>query len=111
MAQRLFRLLFWVALVACFAAAIVPTPPMPGSDKMQHFAAFLVLTILALLAYWRARMAILFASFAAYGLLMETVQGQVGRDADAMDWVADMAAVAAVLALAWLLKGRLRAAA
>ncbi len=110
MVQRLFRILFWAALVFCFVMAVIPAPvELGGSDKYQHIAAFATLTALALLAYREVNPLFLFAAVAAFGGLIEIVQGLsfVGRDSDVVDWFADVVSIVAVL-LVWLIARGLR---
>ena len=51
----LFKILFWVALIGSYVAAIVPQEVAPHigslSDKGIHFIAFAVLTLLFSFAY------------------------------------------------------------
>lgn len=102
---RYLPALFWAALVFAFLMAVNPKPPdLPGhpSDKVQHVAAFLTLTILALLAYPNAPRLRILIGLSAYGALIEAVQAipALHRDAELLDWVVDTAAVLAVLAVA-----------
>ncbi len=102
MVQRFFRILFWTALVVCFVMAVIPAPiELGGSDKYQHIAAFATLTALALLGYRDVNALFLFAVVAAFGGMIEIVQGFsfVGRDADIADWVTDILSIVAVLGL------------
>ena len=84
--------------------ALLPRPPrLPGnpSDKLQHTLAFAALTALALAAYPRAGWLKIAAGLALVGGLIELGQliPALGRDGSWLDWVADCAAVAVVLAL------------
>lgn len=103
MTQRLFRLLFWAALVFAFVMASLPQPPVAGdvNDKFLHVMAFATLAGLVALAYPRAQLWLLFAGLAAFGALIEGVQAipSLGRDASWLDWFADIAAAGTVLAL------------
>lgn len=96
------RLAFCGAVLFAMVMASLPQPPqIPGqpSDKVQHILAFAVLTLLAVLAYPRARRWRLFASLAAFGALIEVVQAipALHRDASVLDWLADCGAVAITL--------------
>jgi hypothetical protein len=97
-------LAFWAAATIAFVAAIMPLPvAVPGapSDKVQHFIAFLALAVLARWAYPEVRKRYLLLGLAAYGAAIELVQAipALGRDSDPLDWIADVAAAAAVFVL------------
>ena len=85
--------------------ALLPKPPtLPGtpSDKLQHVAAFAVLSALAAAAWPRAPLVRTGLLLAAFGVLIELLQliPALHRDGSALDWLADNAAIAAVLLLA-----------
>jgi VanZ family protein len=108
----LLRVAFWAALLFSFVMAVLPHPPdLPGdpSDKILHVLAFSVLAALAPLAYPAARPARIGLLLSAFGALIEIVQTipSLHRDAELIDWVADTAALAAVLSLATLLRAQL----
>lgn len=101
-------------LAAAFALvmALLPKPPEllggPG-DKVQHMIAFATLGALAA-AGWRERPALpLFAVLAAFGGAIELFQAipALHRDADAVDWLADMVAALAAIGLVRLALPRL----
>jgi VanZ family protein len=100
--ERLFRLLFWSALVFAFVMAILPQPPaLPGDpgDKLLHMLAFFVLGGLAALAYPRIRLLVIFLSLTVFGAVIEFVQTipELGREASWLDWLADVGALGFVL--------------
>lgn len=100
---RLSRLLFWAAAAFGFVMAVLPHPPeVPGapSDKVQHILAFLTLAALARWAYPAVRKRWLLLGLALFGAAIELLQAipVLNRDADPLDWVADVAAAAAVFA-------------
>lgn len=100
----LLRLAFWSAFLFSFVMAVLPHPPdIPGdpSDKILHVFAFSVLAALASLAYPAVRPARIGIQLSAFGALIEIVQTipSLHRDAELIDWVADTAALAAVLSL------------
>jgi VanZ family protein len=100
--RRLPQLLFWSALVFAFVMATLPQPPaLPGdpSDKALHVLAFLVLAGLAAIAYPRARLVLLFLGLTICGGMIELAQTipELGREASVADWLADLAAAAAML--------------
>ena len=106
-AARLFRILFWGAVIVCFTAATVPgdeAPDLLPWDKAQHFLAFYVLSVLGAAAYPRSGLLRLGAALSAFGAFIEIVQmiPQLHRDAEVLDWVADTVAIAAALAPAYL---------
>ena len=117
MRTRLDRIdvVLWGAAILCGAVtlwlSLVSVPPgttaFGGADKVEHAAAYLVTTLLVLLAaVWRpgrgdgpfARWwwAVLAAMVLAGGAV-EIVQSFVGREAELADWVAEIIAVT----LAW----------
>ena len=100
--RRLFVLAFWAALIFALVMALLPKPPaLPGDpgDKVQHVIAFVTLTALARLAYPRVRTLTLVLGFALFGAVIELGQMTpgLGRDGSIDDWIADIAAVGAVL--------------
>jgi len=92
--------------------ALVPKPPeFPGQpgDKVQHMIAFFTLGSIAA-AGWREKpLWTLFAGLAVFGAAIEIFQliPALHRDAEALDWLADMAAAAVALLLARLILPRL----
>jgi VanZ family protein len=109
--RRLLPYAFWAALLFAFVMAVLPKPPrLPGqlSDKIQHIVAFAVLAGLAAAAYPRTPLLKILLLLAAFGALIELVQTipTLRRDADWVDWVADMMAAALVLGFAALLRKR-----
>ena len=86
--------------------AVLPHPPeMPGepNDKVQHIIAFATLAALGSFAYPRTPLVRLLAALSLFGAFIEVVQAipVLHRDSDVLDWLADTAAAAAVLALVW----------
>lgn len=93
------RLTFWAALAFTVVLATLPKPPeiIAAPDKVQHALAFFVLTALHKLAYrefgfWK-RVIVM----AILGGAIEVAQmvPAFHRDAEWMDWVADVAATLA----------------
>lgn len=100
---------FWSAALFTLVMASLPhPPPIPGepSDKLQHVVAFVVLTILARLAYPRGTWWRIALGLSAFGVLIELVQmiPALNRDCEFADWAADTAAVLAVLAILALVR-------
>jgi VanZ family protein len=98
---------YWLALLAATHYPRVRIPgEIPSSDKMVHFAAFGILAFLfwrfmaarprplTAGSVWRAA-----AALTAYAALDEYTQQFVGRDTDLVDWFANMAGIACVLAV------------
>jgi VanZ family protein len=82
--------------------ALIPKPPeFPGQpgDKVQHMIAFFTLAAFAA-AGWRERGLLkLFVVLAVFGAAIEVFQmiPALHRDADWLDWLADMGASAVAL--------------
>jgi hypothetical protein len=105
-ASRTARATFWAAGCFAFVMAVLPHPPeVPGepNDKVQHVIAFATLAALGSFAYPRIALLRLLAGLSLFGAFIEVVQAipALHRDSDVLDWVADTAAVAVVLALVW----------
>jgi hypothetical protein len=98
--------LFWAAALFALVMALMPHPPQIGqaSDKVQHMLAFAVLAGLAALA-WPQRLLLVGLGLFAFGGLIELLQmiPSLHRDGQTLDWIADAAATATVLALAAIL--------
>ena len=82
--------------------ALLPKPPeIPGEpgDKIQHMMAFATLGALAAAAWRDRRLVVLFAWLAGFGAAIEVLQmiPALHRDAELLDWLADMAAAAVSL--------------
>ncbi len=109
----LTRLAAALATVATLWLAFEPPGDGPGLipwDKAGHFLSFYVLTILYVLAAPRAPRWEVVALLIGAGGLIEVVQGQVGREADVLDWLADIAGIAFAALPVWLeaLRRRMR---
>ncbi len=94
--RNAWRLLFVSVVLGASWLAFSPHPPPTadlGWDKANHFTAFGTLAFIGLqgLRAGPGRRWIVLAMLLAYGVLIELVQSQIpGRDAEAMDVVADM---------------------
>jgi VanZ family protein len=113
--ERLFQLLFWAALAVAFVMASLSQPPaLPGDpgDKFLHVIAFLALSGLAVLAYPRLHVLVIFIGLALFGAAIEVVQAipALGRKASWMDWLADVGAAAVVLLAVGLVRSLRRPA-
>jgi hypothetical protein len=112
--SRPLRLLFWAAAIFAFVMAVIPHPPhIPGepNDKVQHIVAFATLALLGSWAYTGTKPLKLLAWLSLFGAVIEIIQAipMLRRDSDALDWIADTVAVAVVLLLIRLLRGRISA--
>jgi|TARA_R100000149_G_scaffold25276_2_gene9506 VanZ family protein len=110
----LARLAAGLATVATLWLAFEPPGNGPGLipwDKAGHFLSFYVLTILYVLAAPHAPRWAIVALLVVAGGLIEIVQGQVGRNAEWADWLADIAGIACAALPVWLeaLRQRLKA--
>ncbi|BAF72618.1 VanZ family protein [Sulfurovum sp. NBC37-1] len=97
------KILFWIALVSSYIAAIVPqeiAPTLgPLSDKWTHFLAFAVLTLLLRLSY-RTKVLWTVAAMLFYGVFIEISQYFTpNRCAEFLDVVADAIGIAIGLLL------------
>jgi len=88
-----FRIVFWLAIVVSYIAAVMPAefaPSIPAvSDKAHHVFAFVILGLLLRLAYqinyWYA-----LAILLVYGVFIEFSQiFAINRYADSKDVIAD----------------------
>lgn len=103
------RVAFWSAVILALVMALLPHPPnlpLNPSDKIQHAAAFIVLTVLALIAYPRVSPLGIGVALLGFGASIEFFQliPTLHRDAQLADWYVDAAAIAAVLLPAALLR-------
>jgi len=108
---RSARLVFIALLAFTLYMAFKPSAPsndLLGWDKADHFCAFFVLTGVGLVAFPRQPLWRVAAGMSALGAAIELIQGLpfVNRDCDVWDWVAEMAAVAALYGT--ILAARLR---
>ncbi|REK10876.1 MAG: VanZ family protein [Planctomycetota bacterium] len=106
---------YWLVLAtATHVPQIEPPLGVQPSDKVEHVAAFGLLAVLLALAWshftamtWRSYAAIL-AVIAVYGAVDEITQPLTRRNADVMDWLADVTGAIAGLAV-FAIARRLRA--
>lgn len=104
------RMIFVVALIGTLIAAILPAASAPtfgGSDKLNHIAAFITLSVLAAWAWPRIRLWWIAVLMSAIGGMIELVQAMpiVARDAEWADWYADTLAAVATLAIVAVFRG------
>jgi len=112
-----WRTIFWVAMGAITFLALMPwsqelPKPFRIWDKLNHFAAFVTLSWLLLLAY-RPATWITIGSLTLYGAIIEGIQYFLPwRSADWTDLATDaLAAATGVLLWRLLMRGALRDAA
>jgi VanZ family protein len=105
--RTMMRAAFIGALLLAFLIALLPTPSTPTlideQDKVGHFAAFLALALLGLIA-WPARPVTIVVAMLLYGGAMELAQSLTTyRQGDPWDWLADALGVGAavVIHLIW----------
>lgn len=101
--DQALRLAFFGALAVMLVVTMIPMPPPPvqHGDKVEHFVAFYVLTLLGAAAYRSHRSLIWLAlGLVAYGGAIEILQGFsfVGRSRDLADWVSDSLGVGLAMA-------------
>lgn len=102
LSSNIARILLILALVFALFMASVPHPPqVPGgpSDKLQHTVAFVVLTVLASLAYPAISRLIILSGLVFFGALIEIVQSIpiLMRDPSLSDWLVDCAAISGTI--------------
>ena len=112
--QTIFRILFWLLLAVILAISLLPdanAPTVFTNDKLNHGLAFFTLSLMARLLWARTHAAILFILLMAFGGAIELLQLAMGfgRDADWMDFAADILAILLGIGagkLFWSFKGR-----
>jgi VanZ family protein len=101
--------LYGLATAILFLMCVLPSKdlPDPGTgDSFEHSTAWFVLTLTGYVLAPRRAFAI--PAFAlAYGVFIELVQGQVGRDADVRDVVADAVGIGLAVLVFLALRRRL----
>ncbi|WP_423141878.1 hypothetical protein ACOYW6_00475 [Parablastomonas sp. CN1-191] len=112
--MRLARIAFVLASLFALTMALLPMPPRTPidgfGDKFAHVTAFAVMTALASLGWPRAASWRQLAGLSAFGALIEVLQAipALHRDSQLSDWIADTAAIAAILAIALVVRARRR---
>lgn len=96
-------------MAVVFVLAIMPAPQAPSlgaGDKVNHIAAFLVLTLLGRSAYRHVAAWRLAVGLSLFGVWIELTQAipMLQRDASVWDWVADSAAIVVALAVALIVE-------
>jgi VanZ family protein len=90
-----------VVVASLMPSGSVPTPPVLGFDKIEHFVAYAVLAAWFTGLYPRSRYLLIAILLALLGLAIEVLQQAMGlgREADPFDLMADLAGIGAGL---WL---------
>ncbi|MCB2080036.1 MAG: hypothetical protein KDE55_20360 [Novosphingobium sp.] len=93
--------LFWISGASILYLALAPGSLSfsLGNDTVDHTLAFIVLPLLAALAWPMVNHLTLWLALAVFGGSLELLQGGMafGRDAAWTDWAVDLAAAAAML--------------
>lgn len=108
LSTKIYRLIFWITLlVITFSAFSQPGPPLfPHIDKLGHFSAFLVLSLLLDLSYATIKFHSFFPNISdvkikagvlfCYGISIELIQSQLAwREASLLDVCANTVGIAA----------------
>ena len=108
---RFARIAFVSALVFATVMALLPRPPQLGpevGDKVRHMVAFGTLAILAAAGWPRTPLLRIGERLSFLGAMIEVAQSipALRRACDIRDWLADTAAVAAVLLVVWVWRNR-----
>ncbi|MHB8284447.1 MAG: VanZ family protein [Caulobacteraceae bacterium] len=92
---------FCVVAAAAFSPLMTPLLHLIPWREAGHFGAFFVITCAAALSFPKVNLLRIAVLGALAGGLIEVVQSApwIGRDCTLMDWLADMAGVAAVIAV------------
>ena len=81
-------LIFGIAIAWGTLMPLEELPPVPGTDKLQHFVAFGVF-VLPVCLLMPARTWLIFAIAVFYGALIEIIQPYVNRYGELGDFLAD----------------------
>jgi VanZ family protein len=97
----------WVLVALAVLASLSPTQTLPDlgtSDKLEHLAAYGLLTLWFSGIYPRSRYLLIGLGMFVLGALLEGAQGSMGwgRQADVYDMIANTTGIAAGLIGAWL---------
>ena len=111
---NIFRILFWLLLGIILAISLMPAADAPtvfAYDKLNHGLAFFTLSLMARLLWPRTNAAFLLVLLMVFGGGIELLQFSMGlgRDADWMDFAADIVAIVLGLLagkLFWSVRGK-----
>ncbi|MBM5812703.1 MAG: VanZ family protein [Gammaproteobacteria bacterium] len=100
--RRVWLVLFWLCAALIAGGSLLPEPMLPeapaGTDKLEHFVAYLALTLLGVGLVRRSAVGRVAMFVFAFGASLEVAQGLLAEDRIA-DWY-DLAANAAGVTLA-----------
>lgn len=108
---RTWLILAWLAILAAFAAGLMPFDGGPSldliNDKAQHAIGYVVLTLLLCGIYPRSRYGWIVVGLFAMGVAIEFLQGwmSLGRQREPLDVAANSVGLAAGLILALVALG------
>ena len=116
--MKWLRIILWILTVAYWALLFTMThlpppklPAAPGNDKLMHFLAYLVLSLMLGVTLrltfprWRRVPLIVLLIGVIYGALDERTQLLVNRSAEWGDWFADAGGVCTSVLVLWLTNG------
>lgn len=117
MIRRVLIFLLVVYWAVIFTLTHLPPMHLPqtgAGDKLAHFIGYFGLATLLYLVFWwskhvRHPALLTLAICAAYGAVDELLQIPVGRNADIMDWVADMAGATTAVTMMVILRSMVSA--
>ncbi len=99
--RRVAQVAFWAVLLLLLAFTLLPIRVRVPlfNDKAEHLLSFLVLVVLGAFAWGKRRLLLVALALAIVGGAIEIFQAipAIGRDAEFLDWVADIAGVGAGL--------------
>lgn len=100
--------LFFLVAAAAFSPLMTPILHLIPWREAGHFGAFFVITCAAAVSFPRVALVRIAVLAALGGGLTEVVQSApwIGRDCTLLDWAADMAGVAAVVAVSTMISFR-----
>jgi len=106
--KHVFDLAAIILMVVIAIGSLIPLPPKDagqGSDKVFHFAAYGLLSVLALIQRQSYRTAlIVIIAIVLFGAMIEFLQPFAGRQREAADLIANATGTMIGALLVWLLK-------
>ena len=105
--RRAARICFCIALICVLLATLLPIdiPVKFLGDKAQHLLSFFLLASIGVAAWGRRHVFLLCFALALTGGMIELLQATplIGRDAEFLDWLADLVGIGIVLVAVLLL--------
>jgi len=102
-----FALLTWLLVKPSLGAIEQDFLYLPlFNDKVAHTGTFSLLTILGIFAFPRVQKLWLILIFTLYGVIIEYIQREVGRDFDYFDMLADFIGCVLGAVFIWILLGK-----